>query len=75
MQNEDISPTDFYKVLHEIEKYCKLKTDIWNQAKAKVKEITKEQQEELLEQGRKEGKEDFLRKIANTSGTQGVSAI
>ena len=30
MQNEDISPTDFYKVLHEVEKYCKLKTDIWN---------------------------------------------
>ena len=27
---------------------------------AKVKQITKEQREELLEQGRKEGKEDFL---------------
>ena len=35
----------------------------------------KEQQEEILEQGRKEGKEDFLQKIANTSGTQGVNAI
>ena len=45
------------------------------QAQAKVKEITKVQREELLEQGSKEGKEDFLRKIANTSGTQGVSAI
>ena len=41
---------------------------------AKVKEITKEQQEELFEQGRKEGKEDFLQKIANT-GIQGASAI
>ena len=40
-----------------------------------MKQITKEQLEELLEQGRKEGKEDFLQKIANTSGTQGVSAI
>ena len=75
MQNEDISPTDFYKVLHEVEKYCKLKTDIWNQAKAKVKEITKEQQEELLEQGRKEGREDFFKKIANFSGIQGVNVI
>ena len=46
-----------------------------NQAKAKVKEITKEQREEILEQGRKEGKEDFLRKIANTSGIHGASAI
>ena len=71
MQDGDISPTEFHKVL----KYRKLKADIRNQAKAKIKEITKEQRVELLEQGRKEGKEDFLRKISNTSGTQGVNAI
>ena len=75
MQDGDISLTEIHKVLQEVEKYRKLKADIRNQAKAKVKQITKEQREELLEQGRKEGKEDFLRKIANTSGTQGVSAI
>ena len=75
MQDGDISPTEFHKVLQEVEKYRKLKADIRNQAKAKIKQITKEQREELLEQGRKEGKEDFLRKIANSSGTQGVNAI
>ena len=75
MQDGDISPTEFHKVLQEVEKYCKRKADIRNQAKTKIKEITKEQREELLEQGRKEGKEDFLRKIANSSGTQGVNAI
>ena len=75
MQDGDTSLTEIHKVLQEVEKYRKLKADIRNQAKAKVKQITKEQREELLEQGRKEGKEDFLRKIANTSGTQGVSAI
>ena len=75
MQDGDISSIEFHTVLQEVEKYRKLKVDIRNQAKAKVKQITKEQQEELLEQGRKEGKEDFLRKIANTSGVQGVSAI
>ena len=58
-----------------MEKYRKLKADIRNQAKAKVKQITKEQGEELLEQGRKECKEDFSRKIANTSDIQDVSAI
>ena len=73
MQDGDISPTEFYKVPQEVKKYRKLKSDIRNQAKAKVKEITKEQREELLEQGRKEGKEEFLQKIANSSGTQGVS--
>ena len=53
MQDGDISPNKFQKVLQEVEDYRKLKADIRNQAKAKVKEITKEQREELLEQGRK----------------------
>ena len=75
MQDGDISPTEFHKVLREVEKYRTLKADIRNQAKAKVTQITKEQGEELLEQRRKEGKEDFLQKIASTSGTKGVSVI
>ena len=76
MKDGDISSIEFHKVLEEAEIYRKLKADIRNQAKAaKVRQITREQREELLEQGRKEGKEDFLRKIANTLGTQGVSAI
>ena len=73
MQDGDISPTEFHKVLQEVEKY--LKADIRNQARTKIKEITKEQREEILEQGSKEGKEDFLQKIANTSGIQGAHAI
>ena len=75
MHDGYMSPTELHKVLQEVEKYYKLETDLRNQAKAKIKQITKEQREELLEQGRNEGKEDFLRKIANTSGTEGVSAI
>ena len=62
VQDGDISLTEFHKVLQEVEKYRKLKADIRNQAKAKVKEITKEQREEILEQGRKEGKEIFYEK-------------
>ena len=53
MQEGDISPTEFHKVLQEVEKYRKLKADIRNHAKAKVNKITKEQREEILEQGRK----------------------
>ena len=75
MQDGDISPTEFHKVLQEVEKYLKLKADVRNQAKTKIKDIKEEQSEELLEQGRKEAKEDFLRKIANSSGTPGVNAI
>ena len=75
MQDRDISSIEFHKVLQDVEKYRKLKTEIRNQAKAKLKQIMKEQREELLEQGRTEGKKDFLRKVTNTSGIQGVSAI
>ena len=75
MQDGDISPTEFYKVLQEVEKQRKLKADIRNQANTKVIHITKEQREELLEKGRKEGKEDFLQTLANTSGIQGVGTI
>ena len=75
MQGGDISPTEYHKVLQKVEKFRKFKADIRNQAKAKVKKITKGQREELLEQGRKEGKEYFLRKVANSSGTQGATFI
>ena len=71
MQDGDISPTEFHKVLQEGEKYRRLKVDIRNQARTKVKE----QREELLEKGRKEGKEDFLQKISNSLGTYGVNAV
>ena len=63
MQDGDISPTEFHKVLQEVEKYRKVKADIRNQTKAKVKQITKEQREKILEQGRKEGEEIFYEKL------------
>ena len=37
-------------LLQETEKTCKLDVDIRNQGKTKVRQITKEQREELLEQ-------------------------
>ena len=62
MQDGDISPTEFHKVLQEREKYRKLKADIRNRTKAKVKQIEKEQREEILEEGRKEAKNVFYGK-------------
>ena len=37
MQDGDISSITFHKVLHKVEKYCKLKADIKSQAKTKVR--------------------------------------
>ena len=75
MQDRDTSATEFHRIFEEKEKPHKLKADINNQAMAKIKKIMKEQRKKILEQGRKKGEENFLRKIANTSGIQGVNAI
>ena len=40
MQDGDISSIEFHKELQEVQKYRKLKTDIRNQSKAKIKQIT-----------------------------------
>ena len=45
MQDGDIFPTEFHKVLQEVEKYRKFKTDIRNRTKAKVAQTQKEQRE------------------------------
>lgn len=58
-----------------MEKYCKLKEEFWKQNKVKLRKITKERREELVEQGKKEDKEDFIWKIAGTSSIQGVIII
>ena len=54
-----------------MEKYRKLKEEIRRRNKAKARQVTKIS----LEQGRKEDKEDFLIKIAGSSGTQSTNVI
>ena len=74
IQDESISPTEFHKILQETENYRKLKPDIRKQAKTKQAKLSKEQREKILEQG-KEGREDFFRKIADTSGINTANAM
>ena len=61
IQDGEISHTEFHKVLQERKKYRKLKVDIRNRTKTKVKQIQKEQREKTIEQGRKEANEILLR--------------
>ena len=42
IQDGGISSIEFHKVLQEVEKYRKFKTDIRNQSRTKIKQITKE---------------------------------
>ena len=50
---------EFHNVLQEVEKYNKLKAEIRNHAKTKVRQITEDQWGKLLEKERKELKEGF----------------
>ena len=72
IQDENVSPIEFHKILQEAKSYNKLKADIRTRAKTKQGKLSKEQREKILEKGRKKGREDFLRKIANTSCTANV---
>ena len=41
MLDGEISSIEFHMVLQEVEKYCKLKDDNKNQAKNKIRQVTK----------------------------------
>ena len=56
IQDGDTSPNEFHKVLQDVEKYCKLKGDIRNQAKAKNKKQNRSQKNNEKNYSNKEEK-------------------
>ena len=62
MQDGDISPTEFHKVLQEVEKYRKLKADIRNHAKDKEKRLRKNSEKKYLNKEEKKAKKTFYKK-------------
>ena len=70
-----ISPEEFQRVIHEKQRYLLLKQGIRAKTKRVTDTINDEQRRAILLQGRREGKQDFLRQIANTSNTPDVNAI
>ena len=70
-----ISPEEFQRVIHEKQRYLLLKQGIRAKTKRVTDTINDEQRRAILDQGRREGKQDFLRQIANTSNTPGVNVI
>lgn len=71
MQDVDTLFIEFQKILHKVKKYRKLMTNIRHQTKNKVKQIKREQREELLEQERKkERSKEFFIKFNEQQGCQ-----
>ena len=58
IQNENTLPAEFHKILQVMENI-----EIQRQNKAKVRQITKEEREELLEHGKRKGRKIFYKKL------------
>ena len=73
VEDSSISHQEYQLILKEVEHYRTMKEEIRTKSKKTTDAITAEQREEILKQGREEGKQAFLTKIAASSATQPVS--
>ena len=62
------------KSSQEKQRYLAIKLQIRKRTKKLVNAITQEQREKILQQGRQEGKQAFLKQIENSSDIQPVNA-
>ena len=74
VEDSHVSHQEYQLILKEVEHYRKMKEEIRTKSKKTTDAITAEQREEILKQGREEGQQAFLAKIAASSGTQTASA-
>ena len=69
------SPEEFQRIFQERQRYLLLKQEIRHKTKRVTDTLNDEQRRAILDQGRKEGKEDFLRQIGNSLNIRGDNAI
>ena len=62
-----VDSIEFQRIIQEKQRYLLLKQEIRHKTKRVTDTLNDERRRAILDQGRKEGKEDFLRQIANTS--------
>ena len=67
IEDASISHEEYQFILKEIDQYRILKKQIRTKSKKVVDQITAEQREAILAQGREQGKQDFLQQIARSS--------
>ena len=75
IEDAHISHEEYQFILKEIEHYRTMKEQIRAKSKKVTDTITAEQREAILAQGREEGKQAFLRKIAASSDIQTANAM
>ena len=68
-----VDSIEFQRIIQEKQRYLLLKQEIRHKTKRVTDTINKEQRQAILDQGRLQGRNDFLKQIANTSNTQPVN--
>ena len=71
----DISADEYQSIVREKQRYLNLKQKIRQKTKHIVHDINEEQRQAILNQGRKEGKDDFLKQLVGSSATPRVNVI
>ena len=62
-----ISPEEFRRIIQEKQRYLLLKQEIRHKTKRVTDTINDEQRQAILDQGRREGKQDFLRELTTST--------
>ena len=68
-----VDSIEFQRIIQEKQRYLLLKQEIRHKTKRVTDNINEEQRQAILDQGRLQGRNDFLKQIANTSNTQPVN--
>ena len=68
-----VDSIEFQRIIQEKQRYLLLKQEIRHKTKRVTDTINEEQRQAILDQGRLQGRNDFLKQIANTSNTQPVN--
>ena len=68
-----VDSIEFQRIIQEKQRFLLLKQEIRQKTKRITNSITEEQRQAILDQGRLQGRNAFLKQIANTSNTQPVN--
>ena len=67
IEDGHISPDEFQRIVQERQRYLLLKQQIRHRTKRVTNTINDEQRQAILDQGRREGKQDFLRELTTST--------
>ena len=74
IQDASVSHEEFQQIINAKQRYLAKKHELRSKSKKALKEIYEKQRNELLEQGRRGGREEVIKKVVSNSDTQPARA-